>query len=51
MGIRKQLSKQLNNAAKALDNDKSKEKIGAMITVNRIKLANAIMPKIHPVKQ
>jgi hypothetical protein len=49
MAIRKGIAQQLNNAAKALDNDKSKEKIGALITIGRIKLANAIMPKIHPV--
>jgi hypothetical protein len=50
MGIRKGIAQQLNNAAKALDNDKSKEKISALITIGRIKLANAIMPNISPVK-
>lgn len=50
MSIRKNLSKQLLNAAKALENDKSKEKVKALITVGRIKLANAIMPNIPPVK-
>jgi hypothetical protein len=51
MSIRKSIANQFINAAKALENDKSKENIKAMITVGRIKLANAIMPTIHPVQQ
>ncbi len=51
MSIRKLIAKQFINAAKALENDKSKEKVGALITVGRIKLANAIMPNISPIKQ
>ena len=50
MSIRKSLAKQFINAAKALENDTSKEKVKAMITVGRIKLANAIMPNIPPIK-
>jgi hypothetical protein len=50
MSIRKSIAKQFINAAKALENDKSKEKVGALITVGRIKLANAIMPNISPIK-
>ncbi len=50
MSIRKNLAKQFSNAAKALENDKSKENLKAMITVGRIKLANVIMPNIPPIK-
>ena len=46
MAIRKSVANQFINAAKALENDKSKENIKALITVGRIKLANIIMPSI-----
>ena len=46
MGIRKAIAAQLSNAAKALENDKSKEKTAKLIIGVRIGLANAIMPKI-----
>jgi hypothetical protein len=46
MSIRKSLAAQLSNAAKALEQDKSKENLKALITVGRIKLANAIMPNL-----
>jgi hypothetical protein len=46
MAIRKSVANQFINAAKALENDKSKENIKALITVGRIKLANIIMPNI-----
>lgn len=48
MSIRKSVAKQFINAAKALENDKSKEKIGATIFAVRVGIANAIMPKIPP---
>ncbi len=48
MAIRKNIAKQFINAAKALENDKSKEKLGATIFAVRVGIANAIMPKIPP---
>ena len=48
MSIRKSVAKQFINAAKALENDKSKEKIGATIFAVRVGIANAIMPKMPP---
>ena len=45
MGLRKALSTQLLNAAKALSEDKSKEKVFAAVINLRIGLAAAIMPK------
>ena len=45
MGIRKSLSQVLFNAAKALQEDKSKERVKDLVTVSRVKLATAIMPK------
>jgi hypothetical protein len=51
MAIRKNLAKQFINAAKALENDKSKEKIGATIFAVRVGLANAIMPKMPITKR
>jgi hypothetical protein len=51
MAIRKKLAQQFANAAKALEKDQSKEKLGMAIMAARIGLANAIMPKIPPVKR
>jgi hypothetical protein len=51
VAIRKNLAQQFANAAKALEKDQSKEKLGLAIMAARIGLANAIMPKIHPVKR
>ena len=51
MAIRKNIAKQLTNAAKALESDKSKEKIGATIFAVRVGLANAIMPKMPITKR
>jgi hypothetical protein len=51
MGMRKSIAQQLNNAAKALESDKSKEKIGATIFAVRVGLANAIMPKMPITKR
>ena len=51
VAIRKNLAQQFANAAKALEKDQSKEKLGMAIMAARIGLANAIMPKIHPVKR
>jgi len=51
MGIRKQLAKQFVNAAKALENDKSKEKVSETIFAVRVGIANAIMPKMPPIKR
>jgi hypothetical protein len=51
MGIRKQLAKQLNNAAKALESDKTKENIGHTIFTARVGIANLIMPKMPPMKR
>ncbi len=48
MGLRKALSTQLLNAAKALSEDKSKEKVSAAVINLRIGLAAAIMPKHQP---
>lgn len=45
MAVRKAIAAQLANAAKALENDKSKENIGKAIFTARVVLANAIMPK------
>jgi len=45
MSIRKSVASGLNKAAKALEQDRSKEKIGKAITVGRVMLANMIMPK------
>jgi hypothetical protein len=45
MAIRKSIAKGFSNAAKALEQDRSKEKLGNAITVGRIMLANMIMPK------
>ena len=45
MGVRRYLADQLIKAAKALKEDQSKEKIEALVSVGRIKLANKIMPK------
>ena len=52
MSIRKSIATGLNKAAKALEQDRSKEKIGNAITVGRVMLANMIMPKItkYPTK-
>jgi hypothetical protein len=46
MGIRKFIAAQLSNAAKALEEDASKEQVGRLIKGIRIDLANAIMPKL-----
>jgi hypothetical protein len=51
MGMRKSIAQQLTNAAKALESDKSKEKIGATIFAVRVGLANAIMPKMPITKR
>jgi hypothetical protein len=51
MAIRKNIAKQLTNAAKALESDKSKEKIGETIFAVRVGLANAIMPKMPITKR
>jgi hypothetical protein len=45
MAIRKTLAQQFSKAAKALENDKSKERLGAAVIVARVALANTIMPK------
>jgi len=45
MAVRKTIAQQLSKAAKALENDKSKEKLGAAMFTARVALANAIMPK------
>jgi hypothetical protein len=46
MGIRKFIAAQLSNAAKALENDTSKETITTTIYALRVGIANVIMPKI-----
>jgi hypothetical protein len=51
MGIRTSVAKQFINAAKVLENDKSKENIGKTIFAVRVGLANAIMPKMPPIKR
>ena len=51
MGIRKNLAKTLINAAKAVEKDQTKEKVGNTIFAARVGLANLIMPKIPPVKR
>ncbi len=45
MAVRKTIAQQLSKAAKALENDKSKEKLGVAMFTARVALANAIMPK------
>jgi hypothetical protein len=50
MAIRKAIAAQLSNAAKALENDTSKEHAGKLINGIRISLANVIMPNIPPSK-
>lgn len=44
MPVRKFISKQLTTAAKAVAEDRSKEKVGKAITDGRRKLANWISP-------
>jgi hypothetical protein len=51
MAIRKNLAKTLINAAKAVESDQTKEKVGNTIFAARVGLANLIMPKIPPVKR
>jgi len=51
MAIRKTIAAQLAKAAKALENDTSKEQAGKLINGIRINLANVIMPNIPPVKK
>jgi hypothetical protein len=51
MAIRKNLAKTLINAAKAVEKDQTKEKVGNTIFAARVGLANLIMPKIPPVKR
>jgi len=52
MSIRKSIATGLNKAAKALEEDRTKEKLGKTIIAVRIGLAQAIMPKItkYPTK-
>ena len=50
MAIRKAIAAQLAKAAKALENDTSKEQAGKLINGIRISLANVIMPNIPPSK-
>jgi len=52
MAIRKNIAKGLSNAAKALEEDRTKEKLGKTIIAVRIGLAQAIMPKVtkYPTK-
>ena len=45
MSIRKSVANGLNKAAKALEEDRTKEKLGKTITAVRIGLAQAIIPK------
>jgi hypothetical protein len=45
MAIRKLIAKQLNNAAKSLEKDQTKEKLGQAVFTARVALANTIMPK------
>ena len=45
MAVRKFIAQQLNNAAKSLEKDQSKEKIGQAVFAARVALANTIMPK------
>jgi hypothetical protein len=42
--IRKNIAHQLNNAATALENDRTKEKLGVYFNALRMGLAQAIMP-------
>jgi hypothetical protein len=51
MAIRKAIATQFSNAARALENDTSKEQAGKLINGIRISLANVIMPNIPPVKR
>ena len=46
MAIRKSIAAQFVKAAKALENDTSKEQAGRLINGIRIGLANVIMPNI-----
>ena len=46
MAIRKSIAAQFVKAAKALENDTSKEQAGRLINGIRISLANVIMPNI-----
>jgi len=52
MAIRKNIAKGLSNAAKALEEDRTKEKLGKTIIAVRIGLAQVIMPKVtkYPTK-
>jgi len=51
VAIRKNIAQQFANAAKALEKDQSKEKLGMAIISARIGIANAIMPKIPLTKR
>jgi len=51
MGLRKALSTQLLNAAKALSEDKTKEKFTATVNSLRTVLATTIMPKSSTVRK
>lgn len=51
MGIRKKLAQSLLNAAKAVEKDQTKEKVGETIFAVRVGIANAIMPKMPPIKR
>lgn len=51
MAIRKNLAKTLINAAKAVESNQTKEKLGETIFAARVGIANLIMPKIPPVKR
>jgi len=42
--IRKQVAHQLNNAATALENDRTKEKLAVYFNALRMSLARVIMP-------
>ena len=46
MAIRKAIATQFSKAARALENDTSKEQAGKLINGIRISLANVIMPNI-----
>lgn len=45
MAVRKFLANQLTNAAKAVESDRTKERIGAAVFTTRVAIANALMPK------
>ena len=51
MAIRKSIAAQFSKAAKALENDTSKEQAGSLILALRVGIANVIMPNIPPVKR